>query len=406
MNSFLGLFAGSGGLSEGFLERSFEPVAFIEHDRYCCDTLRTRQAYYALKHQEKLGLYRRYLQGKISREELYKSVPQKDLGIVIPEEINAKTTPSLIEDVLNKLGGSDLDVMIGGPPCQLYSVIARVRNKDKRDDARWSLYEQYIDFLIKLRPRFFIFENVPGLKSIDDGRILDAILDGIDKAGYQVNCDILNASDYGVLQNRKRVFIYGSRDKNDDLSGIENNKIKKHEFTVRSILEDLPEIQHGETKNKYSTKANYYLSKNGIRKPGDVLVMHEARPHNPRDLEIYRHAIKLWDKKEKRLKYSELPTELKTHNNQHSFLDRFKVVGAQLPASHTMVAHIAKDGHYYIHPDIAQCRSISVREAARIQSFPDDYFFEGPRTAQFTQIGNAVPPLLSRHFAKEIAKSL
>ena len=120
---------------------------------------------------------------------------------------------------------------------------------------------------------------------------------------------------------------------------------------------------------------------------------------------VYKYAINQWNTEGVRLKYPELPERLKTHKNTKSFLDRFKVVNGK-GISHTVVAHIAKDGHYYIHPDIQQCRSISVREAARIQSFPDDFYFEGSRTAAFTQIGNAVPPLMAFAIAQKIKELL
>ena len=138
----------------------------------------------------------------------------------------------------------------------------------------------------------------------------------------------------------------------------------------------------------------------------DVLTLHKSRPNKERDIEIYKRAIELWNNGHKRLNYNDLPEELKTHKNRHSFVDRFKVVEGDESCCHTVLAHLSKDGHYFIHPDIEQHRSITVREAARIQSFPDSYYFEGPRTAQFVQVGNAVPPLMSKGIALGMAEQL
>ena len=156
---------------------------------------------------------------------------------------------------------------------------------------------------------------------------------------------------------------------------------------------------------QYTIPKNEYLQKFELRNGVDFVTQHISRPHNERDLKIYKTAIKKWNKNEERLKYPDLPQELKTHKNETSFTDRYKVVNGN-GVSHTVVAHIAKDGHYYIHPDIKQCRSISVREAARLQSFPDDFFFEGSRSAAFKQIGNAVPPLMANAIAKSVKELL
>ena len=169
----------------------------------------------------------------------------------------------------------------------------------------------------------------------------------------------------------------------------------------------MPKLQPGEvnTVMQYRSKINEYLQRFGLRNGVDFVTQHISRPHNERDLAIYEFAIEKWNEGNVRVKYTDLPEDLRTHKNITSFLDRFKVVNGE-GVSHTIVAHIAKDGHYYIHPDIEQCRSISVREAARLQSFPDDFYFEGSRSAAFKQIGNAVPPLMAYTIAQKIKELL
>ena len=161
----------------------------------------------------------------------------------------------------------------------------------------------------------------------------------------------------------------------------------------------------------YKTEPTEYLKLHGLRNSNDILTQHIARPHREQDKEIYKIAVQKWNIEQERLNYNDLPERLKTHQNRSSFFDRFKVVASDLPYSQTVVAHIAKDGHYYIHPDNKQNRSISVREAARLQSFPDDYYFEGEkeganRTAAFKQIGNAVPPLMAKVIAEKIKEMI
>lgn len=171
------------------------------------------------------------------------------------------------------------------------------------------------------------------------------------------------------------------------------------------LFSDLPERQQGEGSLtgfvQYETSATKYLEWSKIRTELDFTTQHIARPHNPVDLEIYKRAIKLWLEKRERLNYANLPAELQKHNNKQSFLNRFQVVNHD-GCCHTVVAHIAMDGHYYIYPSLKQIRSITIREAARIQAFPDDYYFEGSRTAAFKQIGNAVPVVLAEKIANKI----
>lgn len=222
--------------------------------------------------------------------------------------------------------------------------------------------------------------------------------------GYEIKHKTLDASHYGVLQKRKRVILIGWNRK----LGYEYPRFTQIEqlALVEDIFSDLHPLVPGEQLNEYVKEPTSYLKDTNIRNEEDILTQHLTRMHNERDLEIYNIAIDLWNREKKRLKYTDLPERLRTHNNLKAFLDRFKVVARDLPYSHTVVAHIAKDGHYYIHPDINQSRSISVREAARLQSFPDNFYFEGPRTAVFTQIGNAVPPLMAETIAMEIKKML
>jgi DNA (cytosine-5)-methyltransferase 1 len=223
-----------------------------------------------------------------------------------------------------------------------------------------------------------------------------------------VDYKILNTYDSGVLQSRKRVIVIGWR-KELDFHYPEFKKNKDiTNYKVRDILLDLPPLISGEKiiYGNYTLKPTPYLKKYRLRSKEDILTLHITRKINDRDKEIYRLTIEMWEKDKKRLMYTDIPEKYRTHNNQKSFLDRFKVVAGDLPYSHTVVAHLAKDGHYYIHPDMKQLRSISVREAARLQSFPDNYYFEGPMTTKFRQIGNAVPPLMAEKIAEEIKEMI
>lgn len=408
---YIDLFAGAGGLSEGFIREGFIPVAHVEMDEAACYTLKTRIAYHYLKDQNDTGKYYSYLKGEISRKELYEAVPDYLLKSVINLPIGADYNEKIHKLISEQPSADEVDLIIGGPPCQAYSLVGRARSADgMKSDPRNHLYVEYAGYLEKYKPKMFVFENVLGLKSAKKGIYLKNMEKLFLKKGYRMKLFTLVAKNFGVLQNRKRVIIIGWKsDLNVNLPDFEAIR-DIGDFKVENIFNDLPKIFAGQGVDKYSkyrTSTNDYLEKTGIRNGNDILTQHLSRPHTVQDKEIYRIAVDKWNSTCQRLDYNDLEEDLKTHKNRHSFFDRFKVVAQDLTYSQTVVAHIAKDGHYYIHPDIEQNRSISVREAARLQSFPDDFYFEGVkeganRTAAFKQIGNAVPPLM----AKVIADSL
>lgn len=409
--NFIDLFAGAGGLSEGFIQAGFLPLAHVEMNPYAAMTLETRSAWYYLKSIGDEKAYYDYLLGKMTRKELFARIPEECLQTVICETMSDKTLPTLfkrIDGILNNKGIRSVDVIIGGPPCQAYSLVGRAQSSHMEtpmtDDPRNTLYKLYVRFLKRYQPKMFVFENVMGIESANEGRTWKNIQKYLKRVGYEIECREQNARFFGVLQNRRRMIIIGWL-KESGLSYPEFSEVKT-DAIVNDLLMDLPKLHPGESSSEYGmAETSDYIRKTLIRTPYDVLTLHSSRPNKERDITIYKKAIELW-MKGKRLNYNDLPDDLKTHKNRTSFLDRFKVVEGSAAYCHTMLAHISKDGHYFIHPDPEQHRSITVREAARIQSFPDNYFFEGPRTAQFVQIGNAVPPLMAKGIAEGIAEEL
>lgn len=409
--NYIDLFAGAGGLSEGFIREGFEPIAHVEMDEAACYTLKTRTVYHYLKSINKYDTYISYLKGQITREQLYISVPAELLDTIINLPIGTENNPKIHKIIENQLKGKEVDLIIGGPPCQAYSLVGRARSANgMKGDPRNYLYVQYGKYLEKYVPKMFVFENVLGLKSAKDGLYLRNMERLFHKKGYKMKLFTVEANNFGVLQNRKRIIIIGWRDDfTPDIPNLEDIKVN-NDFKVRNVFNDLPKINAGEGVDKflkYRTQTNEYLSQSLIRNGIDILTQHIARPHTAQDKQIYRIAVNKWNEGKERLDYNDLPEKLKTHKNRHSFFDRFKVVAQNLSHSQTIVAHIAKDGHYYIHPDIEQNRSLTVREAARLQSFSDDYYFEGVkeganRTASFKQIGNAVPPLMAQRIAEKL----
>ena len=415
MLRYLDLFAGAGGLSEGFLRAGYAPVAHVEMDIAACYTLRTRAAYHWLKKNGKLHLYDRYLNGELSRDEFYESIPQKILGTVLNYEISEKKLPEIFAEIDERLQEKKLDLIIGGPPCQAYSLAGRSRDENKMlGDRRNYLYKLYAEFLRKYEPAYFVFENVVGLLSAkdEDGSFhLENMCKLFSSYGYSTELRVLNAADYGVLQNRRRVIIVGRRGECSNF--YPEIKKKKNMTKVEELFCDLPPVNAGEGKITPVKTLHYhgkYLFESGIKEfDNEPVTFHQARPHTEQDLEIYRIVVNNWNERQRRIDYTDLPERLRTHKNTRSFLDRFKVVAGNLNFSQTVVAHISRDGHYYIHPDIKQNRSLTPREAARLQTFPDNYYFESvtgkpSRTIAYKQIGNAVPVCLAYSIAVALLK--
>lgn len=399
-------------MSEGFIRAGYKPVAHVEIDKASCNTLITRAGYHYLKRNNKLNIYIDYLSRVIDREKYYSAIPSRIKNSIINKSIGSLNNQDIFRKIDDLRGNKNIDVIIGGPPCQAYSLVGRSRDKDRMIfDLRNYLFLEYAKYLEYFKPKLFVFENVTGLKSAKTSKgesYLKLMLDLFKSKGYTTEYKVLSALDFGILQNRKRIILIGRRGNEKGFyPKFENKQINAK---VSDVLNDLPPINDGMGNYNYTLYNNNncdYLFKSKIRNGLEFTTQHISRPVNEQDKMIYRLAVEKWEDENKRLSYNDLPKELKTHKNTNSFTDRFKVVASNLNYSQTVVAHISKDGHYYIHPDLNQNRSITPREAARLQSFPDDYFFEGvldkpSRTSAFKQIGNAVPPLMAEEIAKQI----
>lgn len=376
--NYIDLFAGAGGLSEGFIQSGYRPVAHVEMNGYAAKTLETRIAYYYLKDNGELNSYYDYEKGKITRTQLLEKIPEEELKTVINKEMSESTIKGIfntIDEIKKEKGIEKIDVIIGGPPCQAYSLVGRAQSSHMvvpmEDDPRNELYKMYVQFLNKYKPRMFVFENVAGIKSARGGQAFKNLQMYMKRVGYEICYDELNAHDFGVLQSRKRVIIVGwLKGTGYDYPSFE---VIHSNAEVWDLLKDLPALNPGDEAREHTMKdmsrLKDYVKENNIRIKSDVLTGHIARPHTAQDIEIYKRAIDMWfeNKRHERLKYDDLPEDLKTHKNRTSFVDRFKVVEGDMDHCHTILAHLSKDGHYFIHPDIEQHRSIT--ESIRTQQY-------------------------------------
>ncbi len=502
------VFAGPGGLGEGFSAlgrpegRQFFKIGLsVEKTIPAHSTLELRSFFRQFPNVEVPQDYYDFLRGGITREELYRRHPDQawnakneawcatlGSGPEFDEELDSR--------ISRIIAGNDKWVLIGGPPCQAYSVIGRARNagvKDYRpeDDERNYLYIEYLRIIARHRPAVFVMENVKGILSstVQGSRIFDHILSDLKKPatvfpryrkpgalGYKIfslaKCSsniqddvyecpapedfIVECEKYGIPQARHRVVLLGVR---EDLGSITPGILMpEQEVYVEDVLVGLPKLRSGLSRESDSApiwrqrvlEALERRWMKGARKMVgqalfDQLVQvldnldppvhdrgaefipfnaqvrddlkwwyidpqlkgvcnHTSRGHMHKDIHRYLYAssfAQLYGRSPKLHDYP--PDLLPDHKNAKSghFDDRFRVQSYGRPST-TVTSHISKDGHYYIHPDPHQCRSLTVREAARLQTFPDNYFFAGNRTQQYLQVGNAVPPLLAYRVAKVV----
>lgn len=493
------LFAGPGGLGEGFSElynsndsRVFKSVASIERDEFAHQTLLLRHFYKSFKRQDVPDDYYAYLEGRIDKEELiernstnWEHAKATALKISLGEETHNEVQ-QIISDRLNS---SKKWALIGGPPCQAYSLVGRSRmmnNPEFEEDERHFLYKEYLKIIIDHRPPVFVMENVKGLLSakVNGESVVDKIVEDLrsprraiekNKNGlkyrlYSLSQSgevveeiepksfIVRAEEYGVPQARHRMFILGIR---ADIDVVPGTLEKSAPPSVEQIISSMPKIRSSisrrkddydewkeellsvsatswipskkkedvsiknEIKSALKTIRNTQMDKSSTKyKPPRVMkswyfddrlkvsTCHEARSHMVSDLHRYLYASAHASALDISPKLRDFPEELlPAHKNVKDgcegkmFSDRFRVQ-VRCRFSTTITSHISKDGHYFIHYDPSQCRSLTVREAARLQTFPDNYHFEGPRTAQYHQVGNAVPPYLAVQIAEVVKEVL
>lgn len=494
------LFGGPGGLAEGFSSlrdgsgsRVFDIALSVEKEASAFSTLRLRS--FVRQFDEIPQAYYDYIAGRISRDDLIAQHAAEWAAAVretMMLELGTEAATAALDPVLNEIreAAGNEAILIGGPPCQAYSLVGRARNRgikgyDPAEDHRHFLYREYIRIIGKLRPVAFVMENVKGMLSsrVEGKGIFDLVLSDLRSAGGSPDSytliplvaggkgrhggHIIRCEDYGIPQSRHRVILLGIR--SDQISSGDSGMLSGHtlepvatQATVSSVLSGMPKLRSGLSRTEDNPEtwrkaviAAYRTAASACRNEGtwlnrvaDTLTghardlqeieelpprssrqmtsvsdnrlgawlsdpelrelpNHETRGHMESDLARYAFAAVFAEHFQRSPKADEYPAQLApAHGNWDSgkFADRFRVQRWNAPSS-TITSHISKDGHYFIHPDPTQCRSLTVREAARLQTFPDNYFFEGNRTQQFVQVGNAVPPLLARQIAN-ILKNL
>lgn len=387
--NLIDLFAGCGGMEEGFLQTGYyNEIAAVEWLIPQVETLKHRlETKWKIKDVDE-----RVMHFDIQRDkELFCGWNDPKFG-----------SNKGLDYYVNK--AKEVDVIIGGPPCQAYSVAGRVRDeKGMKEDYRNYLFEHYLNVVERYKPKVFVFENVPGITSAcpNGTPIIDLIKKGFNKIGYDISEQLnivskINASEYGVPQNRKRMIIVGINKREYKNTQDWLNKFyyeflpkykTKYKLTVKDSIGDLPPCYPISNKEKYKHTSHV--------KPDCDISWHNPRFHNSRDMDtfmILADDIKNGNKKFDSKKITKLYED---KVGSKSPIHRYHVLDPELPST-TIIAHLYKDGNRFIHYDPLQCRTITVREAARLQSFDDDFHFIGTQSSAYQMIGNAVPPRLAK----------
>ena len=398
MINTIDLFAGCGGLMDGFEQSGkFRTLACVEWESAPCENLKKRL-------RDKWGYNN-------SEEMVLRFDIQRTAELFCGWQDEVYGESAGLDNLVNK--GGKVDLIIGGPPCQAYSIAGRIRDENgMRDDYRNYLFESYVKVVKQYRPKAFVFENVPGILSAKPGGvpIIDVICKTFDEAGYVVLSNLKSAlldfSEFGIPQRRDRIIIlglskeaYGER-ASELLEKFYNELLPKYKckkkLTVRDSIGDLPKLYPlmFETKIQGRKTSHSY--------PQPYVENHIPRWHSARDIGIFRKLEK--DIEEGRNKYTSIEALKKLYEEETghtSSVHKYYVLRWNEP-SNLIPAHLYKDGLRHIHPDSAQARTITVREAARLQTFPDDYVFIGSQMDQYKMIGNAVPPAMSKIIAEAI----
>lgn len=402
------LFAGAGGLSEGFLQSGcFEFLAHVEWEKPMVDTLRNNLV-------KRWGYSEEEAKERVIRFDIQKT-DELMKGSWTDETISSYGSDNaekvIKEGIDGLLGNKKVDIIIGGPPCQAYSIAGRAQDPNSmKDDYRNYLFESFVKVVDHYRPKMFVFENVPGILSAAPGDrlVIERIYEAFEKVGYEIRKpndmkkSIYSAADFMVPQERRRVIIIGVEKKSNhsveefyqSLDSMKSNEPKR---TVRDAIGNMPKFK---PLDKPYKEGNRNISHKQIG--NEIIPLHKARYNNLRDINVF----KVWIEKsmnnastQEKLEFYHKVTGKTSNHNKYRSLEWDK-------PSPTIVSHLYKDGLMFIHPDVKQLRSITIREAALLQSFPMDFEFIGSDAYCFKMIGNAVPVLFAKNIALSINKIL